>query len=215
MRYRDPPPDLNETSKKESKLTGNEDYELVRSAQKGDQEAFGELVRKYQRKIYSLAWSISGNHTDADDLAQEVFLKTFRAIGKFRFQSGFYTWLYRIALNTIFTARKKLNKHRHLELKPQLLELQGSPYLPNSLQEGKGDRELHRKEMQAGLREALDSLSLKHRTVVVMHDIEGIPHNEIARIVSCSEGTVRSRLHYARKKLQQQLKGLLSERWLE
>lgn len=201
---------MNEKRQKQSKLSSGEDFELIRSAQNGDQEAFGKLVRKYQEKIYSLAWSITGNHTDADDLSQEIFLKTFRAIGKFRFQSGFYTWLYRIALNTIFTARKKLKDHQQIELNPQILEIQGSPYLPGRLQEGKGDQELHRKEMRAILRDAIDSLPLKHRTVVVMHDIEGVPHNEIARIVSCSEGTVRSRLYYARRKLQKQL-----EKWLE
>ncbi|MDP8214202.1 MAG: sigma-70 family RNA polymerase sigma factor [Candidatus Euphemobacter frigidus] len=187
-----------------------DDFELVRATRKGDREAFGELVRKYQGKIYSLAYGMVGNPAAADDLAQEIFLKTYRNIKKFRFKSSFYTWLYRIALNTVITRRKKLREDKHLELKPQILDIQGSPYLPARLQGEKGDRAMTRKELRRDIRQALETLSDKHKAVVVMHDIEGIPHNDIAGIISCSEGTVRSRLHYARRRLREQLAN-----WLE
>lgn len=182
-----------------------EDFDLVRACREGDQEAFGELVRKYQGKIYSLAYGMVGNHADADDLAQEIFLKTYRNIAKFRFKSSFYTWLYRIALNTTLSRRKKIRNNSHLELKPQILDVEGSPYLASRLGGEKGDRELNRKELNADIHRALNKLSEKHRKVVVMHDIEGIPHGEIAEILSISEGTVRSRLHYARGHLQKEL----------
>jgi len=98
---------MNEVGSKNMSLK-KDDFELVRASRDGDQEAFGELVRKYQGKIYSLAYGMVGNHADADDLAQEIFLKTYRNIKKFRFKSSFYTWLYRIATNTIISRRKKL-----------------------------------------------------------------------------------------------------------
>ena len=182
-----------------------DDFELVRASRDGDQGAFGELVRRYQGKIYSLAYGMVGNHADADDLAQEIFLKTYRNIKKFRFKSSFYTWLYRIATNTIISRRKKLRGDSHLELKPQVLDIEGSPYLSTRLGGEKGDRAMSRKEMKQDIYRAIDTLSDKHKEVVVMHDIEGIPHNEIAKILSCSQGTVRSRLHYARERLQKEL----------
>ncbi|MEA1926636.1 MAG: sigma-70 family RNA polymerase sigma factor [Candidatus Auribacterota bacterium] len=186
-----------------------DDFQLVRAAGDGDQEAFGELVRKYQGKIYGLAYGMVGNHADADDLAQEIFLKTYRNITKFRFKSSFYTWLYRIALNTIISRRKKLHRDSHLELKPQVLDIEGSRYLSPRLGGAKGDRALSRKEMKKAIHRAIDNLSDKHKEVVVMHDIEGMPHKEIAKILSISEGTVRSRLHYARERLQKEL-----EEWI-
>jgi RNA polymerase sigma-70 factor, ECF subfamily len=182
-----------------------DDFVLVRAARDGDQEAFGELVRKYQGKIYSLAYGMVGNHADADDLAQEIFLKTYRNIKKFRFKSSFYTWLYRIGVNTIISRRKKLRGDSHLELKPQVLDIEGSPYLSTRLGGEKGDRAMSNKEMKKDIYRAIETLSDKHKEVVVMHDIEGIPHSEIAEILSISQGTVRSRLHYARERLQKEL----------
>jgi len=188
----------------------SEDFGLVRAARGGDEDAFGELVRKYQGKIYSLAYSMVGNHSDADDLAQEIFLKSYRNIGKFRFQSSFYTWLYRIGVNTIITRRKKLRRNRHLELRPGALDVEGSPYLSPRRGGKRGDEAAAGRELRRDIREAIDRLPEKQKTVVVMHDIEGIPHSEIARILKTSEGTIRSRLHYGRKKLQDDL-----AKWLD
>jgi len=195
---------MNEVGSKNMSLK-KDDFELVRASRDGDQEAFGELVRKYQGKIYSLAYGMVGNHADADDLAQEIFLKTYRNIKKFRFKSSFYTWLYRIATNTIISRRKKLRGDSHLELKPQVLDIEGSPYLATRLGGEKGDRAMSSKEMKKDIYRAIDTLSDKHKEVVVMHDIEGIPNSEIAQILSISQGTVRSRLHYARERLQKEL----------
>ncbi len=182
-----------------------EDFELVRSARSGDEDAFGDLVRRYQGKIYSLAYGMVGNHSDADDLAQEIFLKCYRNLGKFRFKSSFYTWLYRIGVNTIITRRKKLRKNRHLELKPQILDVTGSNYLPTRLGGERGDQAAGGRELKRDIRKAIERLPEKQKTVVVMHDVEGIPHPEIARILKSSEGTIRSRLHYGRRKLQEDL----------
>ena len=200
---------MNAKTEKESKSSRSEDFELVRAAQKGDEDAFGKLVTKYQGKIYGLAWSMTGNHSDADDLAQKIFLKSFRAIKKFNFRSSFYTWLYRIALNTIITERKKIKRDRHLEFKPQAFDPRGNPYVSPPSGAQKADRQLENEELKTALTAAIDTLPPKQKEVVVMYDIEGMSHGEIAEILSCSEGTVRSRLHYARKKLQKELKGWL------
>ncbi len=188
-----------------SKSINKEDFELVRAAQDGDLSAFGELVKKYQQRIYSLAYGMTGNHSDADDLAQAVFLKSFRAIRGFNYRSSFYTWLYRVGVNTIITARKKIRARAALELKPELLEVSGSPYLAARREGLSPDRKLRAKELRRSVDKALSTLSPKHRAVVVMYDIEGISHQEIARILKCSEGTVRSRLHYARRELRKKL----------
>jgi len=183
----------------------SEDFALVRAVRGGDEDAFGGLVRKYQGRIYSLAYSMVGNHSDADDLAQEIFLKCYRNIAKFRFKSSFYTWLYRIGVNTILTRRKKLRRETHLELKPEILDIKGSPYLSPRLGGRRGDRAAGGKELSRDIRAAIDRLPEKQKTVVVMHDIEGMPHAEISRILKTSEGTIRSRLHYGRLRLQQDL----------
>ena len=192
-----------------SKSINKEDFELVRAAKSGDLPAFGELVQKYQRRIYSLAYGMTGNHSDADDLSQAVFLKAFRAIGSFKFRSSFYTWLYRIGVNTIITARKRIRARATLELKPELLEVSGSPYVPGSRRGVSPERELLAQELRRSVQAALNTLSPKHRAVVVMYDIEGISHQEIARILKCSDGTVRSRLHYARRQLRKKLRDSL------
>jgi len=197
---------LNESDRARSKKSNDDEFGLIRAAQRGEEEAFGELVKRYQQKIYALAYSMTGNHSDADDLAQETFLKAYRALGRFRFKSKFYTWIYRIAINTIISELKKSRKHSHLELEPQWAETVQSPYLPPGLRPANPRRELRRAELREVLHRALDKLTDKHRAVVTMHDIEGIPQVEIARILSCSEGTIRSRLHYARRQLQGLLK---------
>jgi RNA polymerase sigma-70 factor (ECF subfamily) len=188
----------------------SEDFGLVRAARGGDENAFGKLVLKYQGRIYSLAYGMLGNHSDADDLAQEIFLKCYRNIAKFRFKSSFYTWLYRIGVNTILTRRKQLRRKTHLELKPEILDIQGSPYLSPRLGGRRGDRAASSKELIRDIRAAIDRLPEKQRIVVIMHDIEGMPHAEISRILKTSPGTIRSRLHYGRLKLQADL-----AQWLE
>jgi len=203
---------LNAGTEGSSNSVQEEEFALIRAVQAGDRDAFGPLVNRYQRKIYLLAYGMTGNHADADDLAQEVFLKAYGALGRFKFKSQFYTWLYRIAVNTIITRRKQWRRHRHVELNPEWDEHGGSPYLPNSLKASTPGGELGRRERQKGLQEQLDAalagLSEKHRAVVVMYDIEGMSHAEIAKVLGCSKGTARSRLHYAHRYLRQKLKGV-------
>jgi len=201
--------ELNEPNSPESKILDEEESELVRRAQGGDDTAFGELVRRYQRRIYSLAYGMIGNHADADDLVQEIFIKAYQAIGRFKFRSRFYTWIYRIGVNTILTRRKQWARHRHEELRTELAEPGESPYLSGSLKVDAPDRAYARQELDRTLQAALNSLTGKHRAVVVMHDIEGMKLKEVARVLGISPGTARSRLHYAHRYLREQLKGTL------
>lgn len=186
------------------------DMELVDRFLNGDASAFDEIVNKYAGKVYGLAYNMFSNREDADDVVQEVFLKVYRSVKRFKRKSSFYTWLYRIALNTAINALKKKRRRQSMsfdnidegvERDPDYLELSArhTPLRDTSLN-----------ELQEKLNEALQKLSDKHRTVVIMHDIEGIPHEEIGKMLGCSAGTVRSRLFYAHQQLQVELKDYAS-----
>ena len=182
------------------------DEQLVLRAQNKDMVAYSELVRRYQRKIYGLAYNMTGNKEDAEDLVQECFLKAYSSLGSFRGNSSFYTWIYRIAVNRSINYVKKRNRRTGLSLDDMDEAVERDPaYVELSSRESPF-RDLTLTELQEKLNTALLKLSEKHRTVVVMHDIQGVPHEEIARIMGCSEGTVRSRLFYARQQLQVELK---------
>lgn len=184
-----------------SNPANGDDLSLVRRAQAGDAEAFGTLVRRHQERIYGLAFRLTGDHASADDLAQETFVRAWRGIGQFGGRSGFYTWLYRIALNLAFSRWKKAQSRRELSLEPEILEKQRDP----SRRGEDGAGEARSREIAAALEEALAGLSAEHRSTVVLREMEGLSHGEIARISRCSEGTVRSRLHYAKRILKRKL----------
>jgi RNA polymerase sigma-70 factor (ECF subfamily) len=184
---------------------GPPDDELVLKAQQGDVHAFDVLVERYHGKIYGLTYNMTSNREDAEDLTQEVFVKAFEALPRFRGKSSFYTWLYRIAVNKTINYRKKRNRKRALSLDQfdQEIKLDGAYH--DLTTKGSPLRNMSLTELQIKLNEALQNLSEKHRTVVVMHDMQGIPHDEIAKVVGASVGTVRSRLFYARRQMQAEL----------
>lgn len=182
-----------------------EDDELVLRAQQGDVRAFDELVERYHGKIYGLTYNMTSNREDAEDLTQEIFVKAFEALPRFRGNSSFYTWLYRIAVNKTINYRKKRNRKRALSLDQFDQEIKLDDIYHEMTAKGSPLRNISLTELQEKLNEALQNLSEKHRTVVVMHDMQGIPHEEIAKVVKASVGTVRSRLFYARKQMQAEL----------
>jgi len=180
---------------------------LVRRAQAGELDAFEELVRRYQERIYATIYHMTANHEDAADLAQETFIKAFEALKTFKGQSSFFTWLYRIAINKTINF---LKQHRHriqMSLNDLDFSAEHDPDIVALISEKTPRREVNLVELQQRLNEALQKLSETHRLVVVLHDVQGLPHEEIARIMDCNVGTVRSRLFYAR----QQLQALLSD----
>ncbi len=185
----------------------NDDVRLVAAARGGDRGAFDELVRRHHSRIYTMVYHMLGHKEDAEDVVQAAFLKAYRALSNFRGTAAFSSWLYRIAVNTAFNYIKQRRRRAAVSLH----EIEPAAGLDPAFQElvtrSGPDRDAQISELQQKLNEALQALSEKHRTVVVLHDIQGMPHEEIARIMGCSEGTVRSRLFYARQLLQ----GLLAE----
>jgi len=179
---------------------------LVRQAQAGDLAAYDILVRRYQGRIYALAYNMTANKEDAEDRVQDVFVKAFKSLRHFKGQSSFFTWLYRIAINRTINFLKSRRRAVTMSLNDVDQGVERDPaYVELSARESPV-RDVSLKELQEKLNKALLTLSESHRTVVVLHDIQGIPHDEIARMLGCSSGTVRSRLFYARKKLQEELK---------
>lgn len=182
-----------------------EDMELVDRARSGDTEAFGVLIDRYQDKIYGLTYHMSGSREEAEDLAQDAFVRAYKALDRFKGKSSFYTWLYRIAVNRTLNVLKKKKRRQSVSLDDMDQSVERDPAYMLISSKDSPVRGTSLNELQEKLNAALMTLSDKHRIVVVLHDIEGLPHDEIAEITKSSSGTVRSRLHYARKQLQAEL----------
>ena len=182
-----------------------EESELVSRARRGDLQAYDDLVRRYQERIYATIYHMTSNHEDANDLAQDSFIKAFQALKSFKGGSTFYTWLYRIAVNkTINFLKQRKNKH-HLSLDDIDFNAEHDPDLMALISHKTPQRDAGLSELQKKLNEALLKLSEPHRMVVVLHDVQGQSHDEIAEIMDCNIGTVRSRLFYARQQMQAEL----------
>lgn len=185
--------------------TGMLEGDLVNRARRGDLAAYDELVKRYQERIYATIYHMTSNHEDANDLAQDSFIKAYQALKSFRGGSSFYTWIYRIAVNkTINFLKQRKHKH-HFSLNDLDFNTEHNPDLVALISHKTPHREVGLMELQKKLNEALMRLSEPHRMVVVLHDVQGQSHDEIAAIMDCNIGTVRSRLFYARQQLQRYL----------
>jgi RNA polymerase sigma-70 factor (ECF subfamily) len=185
------------------------DWEVVRKVQAGDVAAFDRLILKYRERVYSVIYNLCANREDAADLTQGTFIKAFQSINRFQGQASFFTWLYRIGVNATLTHLRK-NRLRTFFSFERIIEEDKSSEVLDALTDKTGaDRELFVKELQEKLNEALQKLSINHRMVVTLFEIDGLSHNEIAEIMGCSVGTVRSRLHYAKQLLQAELQSYL------
>lgn len=174
---------------------------LVKKAQNNDLSAFEELVRLFQNRIYSLCVRLAGNHADAQDLAQEAFIRGYRALGSFRNEADFGTWLHRITVNVWLNFRRKNSAH-------QVVVYLDEPYQGGdggeirreaAAEESDPLQLLEQDEFRGLIRAALDSLSDEHRAVMVLREIEGYSYEEVSRMLGCSLGTVKSRLSRARE----------------
>lgn len=187
---------------------------LVGRARGGDQDAYRELVELYQNRAHAIALGIVGNHHDAEDLVQQAFLKAYRSLSSFRGQSSFYTWLYRIIFNlSIDLSRKAYRKSERgyedasaIDSLAQQTGRDPGKYLSHV---DTPDERLRRQEVRDRFRQALSKLSPEHRAVIVLREIEGLSYNEISDVVGCSKGTVMSRLHHARKRMQAMLADMM------
>jgi RNA polymerase sigma-70 factor (ECF subfamily) len=181
------------------------DLDLIRRARLEDTSAYEELVRRYYSKIYGLVYGMLSNREDAEDVTQDVFVKAWKALGNFREQSGFYTWIYRIAVNRTINYRKRRNRRRTVDFEDFDPDIKQAESYKEFSSKGSVLRKMNLSEFQKKMNEALMTLSDKHRAAVIMHDVQGMSHAEIAKVLGCSEGTARSRLFYARKQLQTEL----------
>ncbi|HEY2800690.1 MAG TPA: sigma-70 family RNA polymerase sigma factor [Chthoniobacterales bacterium] len=183
----------------------DEDQALVARAQSGDAAAFDELVVKYSPRLYGLVYNMTSNHEDTNDMLQDVFAKAYRAIKGFRGKSSFYTWIHTIAVNMTLNFLKKRGRRYHLSLDDVDGSIANDKEFIELTSTSSPVREADLSELQRRLNEAMMKLSDEHRAVVTMFHIQGMPHAEISKILAVSEGTVRSRLFYANRQLQNYL----------
>jgi RNA polymerase sigma-70 factor (ECF subfamily) len=182
---------------------------LVQRARKGDLESYDELVRRYQERIYSTVYHMTANHEDANDLAQDAFIKAYQALGSFKGDSSFFTWVYRIAVNKTINFLKQRRNKSHMSLNDLDFNAEHDADLVALISDRTPRREAGLAELQEKLNAAMLKLSDVHRLVVTLHDIQGLSHEEIGKIMDCNTGTVRSRLFYARQQLQAYLSDYL------
>ena len=169
----------------------------VLAAQRGEGEAFSELVRRPQRRAYAVARAIVANHEDAEDAVQEAFLHAYRALARFQPDQAFGAWLHRIVAN----AALDITRRRKVREADELPETVASPFRDPA----------ESLELRTRLQEALARLPARQRAVIVLHDVEGFRHAEIGGLLGIPEGTARSDLHYARSHLREVLGSIRSE----
>ncbi len=180
--------------------------DLIKRCQNGDVEAFEQLIEGYEKKIINYCWRMLGNPLDAEDAAQEVFVKVFRFIGSFTGQSSFSTWLYRIASNVCLDLLRKRKRRPAETVSLNQCNAEGDEFaLPIEDTSPTPYESAQMNEAQRVLTAALEQLGEEQRRVIVLRDIEGLSYDEIAQIINVAPGTVKSRINRARKALQKLL----------
>jgi len=189
------------------------DQDLVSRAQEGDTRAFDALILKYGDKLYGLVYHMTSHKEDTHDLLQEIFARAYQSLRKFKGNSSFYTWIYQIAVNLTLNFLKKRKRRAGLSLDDPESFLHEHPAMVDQTADVNPERKTNLNELQKKLNVALRKLSDSHRMVVTMFDVQGMSHGEIAKVLNTSEGTVRSRLHYAHQQLQSALEDSWKERF--
>jgi RNA polymerase sigma-70 factor (ECF subfamily) len=177
-----------------------DENDLVRQSKEGDGEAFGALVNAYQAKVFKMAYSLTRNREVADDLAQEVFIKAYFALPKFKEKSQFGTWLYRITINHTKDHLRKTGPLKHVTFEENM----GNPAAQKEETIQK-EQEMDQKRKSRAIHESLGTLPEKYRTILSLRDMQGFAYEDISRILNISPGTVDSRLHRARKMLRKKV----------
>lgn len=180
------------------------DEELVRRVQQGKGEAFEELVRRYERKVYNIAYRLLGNEEDATEALQDTFLRAYRFIPRFKFKSSFYTWLYRIATNVSLTKLRRRKKQTTVSLDEPvkntddlILDIPDTHTTP--------EEAFEQKRLRERLQAAIEKLPADFRAVVVLRDLEGLSNEEVSKVLGLSVPAVKARLHRGRMALREKL----------
>ncbi len=178
---------------------------LVVQAQSGDTDSFGQLVEIYQHKIYGLCFKLTGNYSDAEDLAQEAFIKGYQKLHTFRQEADFGTWMHRITVNLYLNKKKKDSRMEFDYIDAPFRTEEGE--LEKEIADSQADplREVIRHETSDLIHSALNNLKPEHKLILILREIEGYSYEEIAQITDSSLGTVKSRMNRARAALKQHL----------
>lgn len=195
----------------ETAYSSVEDAALVRAAQKGDTDAFEELVARHRDKIYARAFSMMRHEDEAIDLSQEAWVKGWQRLAQFQGDSSFATWMTRIVINLCLDALRKQRRRRIESIEEMDDESGGVERQMPAIITNPTER-LERGELRQRIDQALAQMSNEHRTVLVLHEFEEMEYKEIAKAMDCSIGTVMSRLFYARRRLAALLADLKSEK---
>lgn len=189
-----------------------DDRRLVEEARQGRHAAFRTLVERYQQKVYSMALSMMRDPDQARDVVQDAFVKAYEHLGDFQGDSAFYTWLYRIAMNICIDRMRRTRRFAQVEFDEKLGHEDDDAFAvaPHRLGFDPA-RALQDREIRERVMAALGELSANHRTVLVLREVEGLAYKDIAEVMSCSIGTVMSRLFHARKRMQQMLRNLVDD----
>lgn len=209
----DPAPDaggagVNEGGEEASKPAArtDDDRDLVRRVQEGDQEAFRTLFERYHRRAYAVAYGVVKNKQDALDVVQDGFVKVHRHIGSFQGTSSFYTWLYRIIMNLAIDHVRRRRNAKGLEYDDRVGrdddEIAGDGTLLPRILDANPGKTVIRRELLARIQGALEELPEYHRAVILLREVEGLSYEEMAEVLDVPKGTIMSRLFHARKKMQ-------------
>jgi RNA polymerase sigma-70 factor (ECF subfamily) len=182
--------------------------DLVRRAQEGDEEAFGEIVMMFQQRVYSVAYRFVQNADEAQDLAQQAWIKAWSRLKGFKGKSGFFTWMYRVVSSVCLDYLRKKKRLAEQQLLDGMEPARDSGAELAASVTSRPDHELERLEIRKQFAEALNTLSPEHRMALMMREVDGCSYDEIAKVMKCRKGTVMSRIYYARKNIQEQLKEL-------
>ena len=192
--------------------TAEEDTQLVREFQSGDKSAFDALVLKYKDKVFNLCYRFLGDYQEADDISQDVFVKAYRSLNRFRLESSFFTWLYRITVNTCKNRLKSLEyRYKKRILRINHSDYQDEPSQAIVLKDNTPSpvADLLNKEKMLAIQRAINSLPAEQKTVVVLRDVEGFSYEEITDMTGYKLGTLKSRLARARIDLRKKLREIL------
>lgn len=180
---------------------------LIKKAAKGDKKSFEILMDGYMGVIYNVALRMAGNRDDTEDMTQEILIKVFRSLASFKGNSKFSTWIYRVAVNTCLDELKKKKNKTHISLDADFGNDDGESRIEIRDETPSPEKRAEQRELREIVASAISKLSDEHKTVIVLRDLRGLSYSEIAEILGCSDGTVKSRINRARA----QLKGILEK----